>query len=194
MLRFFEPIALVGPAWAIDMPRFIEVLIEPTPSVSRKALLETRTRAATTNRFPQTSVDVILFDVRVAGRRVRTKCRRAGWARIALVFGATYVAHSGCGVVGRFGAGPRANCTSLGSSMPHGLIRLDWHLGAGLHAFPRIDPPNADLSAPSRPATCPASASPSPASTRRHIPLWRAFRQPARLARKAMQQPRKETT
>ena len=119
MLHFFEPIALVRPGRAIDVPRFIEIPSDPSPSVSRKALLETRARATPADRFPQAGADLGSIDARIAGCGVRAQSRRASGARVALVFRAAYVAHSRCRLFRRIVAAPRANRAPLGSSMPH---------------------------------------------------------------------------
>ena len=119
IFRFVEPIALVRSSWAIDVPRFVEVFMEPSPRVSRKTLLETRPRAAPPDGFPQNGVDFIPLDPGIARRGVRAKRWRARWARVTLVFLATQIPCSRCRVVRRFVTVPRSNPTTLSSSMPH---------------------------------------------------------------------------
>ncbi len=120
ILHFFEPIPLVGPGRAIEVPRLVEVPIEPSPDVLRKALLENRACATPTDGFPQSGVDVVPPDRRVARGGIRTKRRRTRRAGVALVLLAAHVSRSRRCLLRKLIAPPRTDCTTFRSPMSHG--------------------------------------------------------------------------
>ena len=119
MFRFVEPIGLVRSGRAVDVPRFVKVPAEPTPSISRETLLETLAGAAAANCCLQGRIDVIPLDLGIAGSGVGAKRWRASGAWVTLVFWTTPISCSRCRAVRRFFTTPRRNPTGPSSSMSH---------------------------------------------------------------------------
>ena len=121
VFRFREPVALVRPCWAVDVPRFVEVPIEPSPSVFRKAMLEACARAASPDGLLQDRVDCVPLDLGITWRGICTQRRRAGRARVGLMLRAAPILRFRRRGFRRLVAVPWANASTSGSPMPH-----DW--------------------------------------------------------------------
>ena len=119
ILGFHDLVAFVRSGRPVDVPRFVEIAIEPSPDILGEALLHDGADASATYAFHQCRTDIVERQFRVARRRVRTQRRWAGGTWVCLVFGAAHISRCAGNALGYLAGWLGTDCMSLSSFVPH---------------------------------------------------------------------------